>query len=150
MKIKLMVLVVGLCVASVMQAQATKTIMDARHGCKVSIPGAWKVNSILTSGNTVDNSMDAGVAAGAPGQTLAQVKENRVKFFSAVYIFFKLTEDSGQAFQVEASNMGSGPKDGVVYRASVLGPNVCIIQVNYHTGDAGPSRAIAATLAATK
>lgn len=150
MKIKLMLLVAGLCAASLMQAQATKTIMDARHGCKVSIPGAWKTNSILTSGYLADNSMDAGVAAAAPGQTIAQLKENRVKFFSAVYITFKLTEDSGQAFQIEASNMGSGPKDGVVYRAAVLGPNVCIIQVNYHTGDAGPSRAIAMTLSAAK
>ena len=148
MKMKLMILVMALGAASMMHAQATKTIMDAWHLCKVTIPGTWKTNSILTSGNSADSKMDAAVAAGAPGQTLAQIKPDRLKVYRASYVSVNVTEDSATAFEIDAADQGMGPKDGSIYRAVVSGANVCIVQANYHNGDLAGTKMIAKSLGA--
>jgi hypothetical protein len=132
-----------------LQAQATKTIMDAQHGCKVTIPGNWKTNSILTGGNTADMSMDAAVATGA-GQTLAQIKDGRLRVMRASFLSVKVVEDSAQAFQIEGVDQGSGTKDGKVYRAAQFGANICIIEANYHNGDQPGARIIAKSIAPAK
>jgi hypothetical protein len=151
MKKTILFLFVCMVVSAGLKAQATKTIMDAQHGCRVTIPGSWKTNSILTGGNAVDNSLDAAVAASAVnGQTMAQLKEGRLKVFRASYLSVKVTEDTAQVFQIEGVDQGKGPNDGTVYRAQVFGANACIVQVNYHKGDQAGSRTIAKSIATAK
>lgn len=149
MKSTILFLLACVAASTGLMAQGTKTIMDAQHGCKVTIPGNWKTNSILTGGNAADNSMDAAVAVGA-GQTLAQIRDGRLKVFRATFLSVKVTEDTAQVLQIEGVDQGKGPNDGTVYRAVAFGANVCIVQVNYHNGDQAGARVIAKSTAAAK
>ncbi len=129
-----------------MAIAADQVVVDRKGACQVTVPGDWKVDSLLKgSAGSADNAESIVLSSTSNGQSLNDAKGVMQQMFKPV----KILEDSASRFWYEyvPPNNASG-KARAWYVGIPLKGNVCGAQITMKDGNEAAAKTIAMSVKA--